>query len=179
MGDAGRWVQAGIDFIQLREKRMNAVELIGLARAILEEVAAFPHAGTQLLINGRADVAIAAGAAGVHLTSHPEELTPGQVRTVFASAGRPAPVIGVSCHTLEEVRRAHEAQVNFILFGPVFEKRVARQLIQDGSGLQALAFACQAAAGTPVLALGGVTLENTAACLAAGAAGIAAIRLFA
>jgi thiamine-phosphate pyrophosphorylase len=179
MGDAGRWVQDGVDFIQLREKRMNAAELIDLARTILEEIAAVPRAGTQLLINGRADVAIAAGAAGVHLTSHPDELSPEQVRTVFASAGSPAPVISVSCHTLDEVRRAHEAQVNFILFGPVFEKRVARQLIQDGSGLQALAVACQAAAGTPVLALGGVTLENTAACLAAGAAGIAAIRLFA
>jgi thiamine-phosphate pyrophosphorylase len=178
MGDAARWVHNGVNFIQLREKRMNAAELIGLARTILEEIAAIPNAGTRLLMNGRADVAIAAGAAGVHLTSHPDELTPEQVRAVFASAGSPAPVIGVSCHTLDDVRRAHEAQVNFILFGPVFEKRVARQLIQDGSGLEALAAACRAAAGTPVLALGGVTLENTAACLAAGAAGIAGIRLF-
>jgi len=88
-------------------------------------------------------------------------------------------VISVSCHTLDEVRRAHEARVDLILFGPVFEKRVARQLIQDGSGLKALEAACRAAEGTPVLALGGITLENTSACLAAGAAGIAAIRLFA
>ncbi len=179
IGDARRWAQGGVDFIQLREKKINSGELVDLARSIFEDVASVPGAKTRLLINGRPDVAIGAGAAGVHLTSHPDELTPQQVRTVFASAASSAPVISVSCHTLDEVRRAHEAQVDFILFGPVFEKRVARQLIQDGSGLEALAAACRTAAGTPVLALGGITMENAPECLAAGAAGIAAIRLFA
>jgi len=179
MGDGRRWAQDGIDYIQLREKKMNAAELTGLARTILEEIATMPQAKTKLLINGRPDVAVAAGAAGVHLTSHPDELTPEQVRTIFAVSTDDAPVISVSCHTLDEVRRAHEARVDLILFGPVFEKRVARQLIQDGSGLKMLEAACRAAEGTPVLALGGVTTENTADCVAAGAAGIAAIRLFA
>jgi thiamine-phosphate pyrophosphorylase len=179
IGDAGRWALSGVDFIQLREKKINSGELVDLARSILKDIASVPNARTQLLINSRPDVAIAAGAAGVHLTSQWEELTPEQVRAVFAAAGCAVPVISVSCHTLDEVRRAHDAQVDFILFGPVFEKRVARQLIQDGSGLEALAAACRAAAGTQVLALGGVTLVNTAECLAAGAAGIAGIRLFA
>ena len=177
--EAGRWAKDGIDYIQLREKKMNAGELTVLARRVLEEVAAVPGAKTRLLLNGRADVAIAAGAAGVHLTSHPDELTPVQVRSVFTGSTGREPVISVSCHTLDEVQRAHDARVDLILFGPVFEKRIARQLIRDGSGLEALTDACRAAAGTPVLALGGITLENTPACLDAGAAGIAAIRLFA
>ena len=179
MGDAARWAQDGIDFIQLREKKINAEELIDLARTMLEEIASVPDAKTRLLINGRPDVAIAAGAAGVHLTSHPDELTPTQVRAVYAASGSGEPVISVSCHTLDEVQRAHQQGADLILFGPVFEKRIARRLIRDGSGLEALSAACRAAAGTPVLALGGVTLQNAGACVDAGGAGVAAIRLFA
>jgi thiamine-phosphate pyrophosphorylase len=178
IGSARRWAADGVDFVQLREKEMNSGELVALARTILSEVAAVPEAQTRLLINGRADVAIAAGAAGVHLTSHPEELTAEQTRMVFAAEGVAEPLISISCHTLDEVKRAHKAGADLILFGPVFEKRIANQRITDGSGLKALESACRAAEGTPILALGGVTLENTSACLAAGAAGIAAIRLF-
>jgi thiamine-phosphate pyrophosphorylase len=178
-GDAARWATDGIDFIQLREKVMNTAGLIDLARSILEEIASVPGSRTRLLINGRADVAVAAGADGVHLTSHPNELTPEEVRRVFAQSAVREPVISISCHTLDEVQRAHDARVALILFGPVFEKRIANKHIRDGSGLKALRAACLAASTTPVLALGGVKLENTAACLSAGAAGIAAIRLFA
>jgi thiamine-phosphate pyrophosphorylase len=178
-GDAARWATDGIDFIQLREKVMNTAGLIDLARSILEEIASVPGSRTRLLINGRADVAVAAGADGVHLTSHPNELTPEEVRRVFAHSTLREPVISVSCHRFDEVKQAHDSGANLILFGPVFEKRIANQHITDGSGLRALEAACLAASTTPVLALGGVKLENTAACLSAGAAGIAAIRLFA
>jgi thiamine-phosphate pyrophosphorylase len=178
-GDAARWATDGIDFIQLREKVMNTAGLIDLARSILEEIASVPGSRTRLLINGRADVAVAARADGVHLTSHPNELTPEEVRRVFAQSAVREPVISISCHTLDEVQRAHDARVALILFGPVFEKRIANRHITDGSGLRALEAACLAASTTPVLALGGITLENTTACLSAGAAGIAAIRLFA
>jgi thiamine-phosphate pyrophosphorylase len=178
-GNAGRWSADGIDFIQLREKAMNAAGLTTLARSILEEVAGVPGSHTRLLINGRADVAVAAGADGVHLTSQPDELTPEEVRRIFAHSTFRQPVISVSCHHIDEVRQAHESGADLILFGPVFEKRVAKQHITDGSGLKALEAACLAASTTPVLALGGITLENTAACLSAGAAGIAAIRLYA
>jgi len=171
--DAARWATQRLDYVQLRDKRLPAGELVTLARTLLAHLGA-----TKLLINSRPDVAVACGAAGVHLTSAPGELTPAQVREVFSSAKAAAPALSISCHTLDEVRRAHESAVDLILFGPVFEKRVARQLIRDGSGLVLLREACRAAAGTPVLALGGITKENTADCLAAGAAGIAAIRLF-
>ncbi len=133
---------------------------------------------TKLLVNGRADVAVAAGADGVHLTSRPGELTAEQVRRVFAAAGRGAPLVSASCHTLEDVRRAVDGGVDLVLSGPVFEKRVAGEVVVAGVGLEALREACTAAAGKPVLALGGVTWENAALCLEAGAAGVAGIRLF-
>jgi thiamine-phosphate pyrophosphorylase len=197
--DAARLAASGIDYIQLRDKRSPAGELVIQARAILQSLSTFPH--THLLINSRADVALAAGAHGVHLTSRPGELTPAQIRTLFLGApfthgiiagewddepqasprpsSRQTPTTSISCHTLDEVTRAHQSGVDLILFGPVFEKRIANQLITDGSGLDLLHQAVLAANGTPVLALGGITHGNTQACLNAGAAGIAAIRLFA
>jgi thiamine-phosphate pyrophosphorylase len=179
--DAARLAAYGIDYIQLRDKRSPAAEVLAQARAILAALAPYPN--TRLLINSRADIALAAGAQGVHLTSRPGELTPAQIRTLFSSTPYSSPStpcsISVSCHTLDEVTHAHDSGADLILFGPVFEKRIANQLITDGSGLDLLHRAVLAANGTPVLALGGITHENTAACLAAGAAGIAAIRLFA
>ena len=83
----------------------------------------------------------------------------------------PAPVIAVSCHGVEETFRAASDQARFAVFAPVFEKNMT-----PGVGLAALHKACQAK--IPVLALGGVTLQNAASCLQAGAAGVAAIRLF-
>lgn len=175
--------RAGVDLIQLREKDFPARELERLARdamRAMRENRGPNH--TRLLINSRADVAIAAGADGVHLPA--DDVTASEARVIFSKTGVPAPVIGVSCHSLAEVRRAAENDASFVVFGPVFEKSGA-----SGQGLAALREACgkapahgmeaTAPAGTlPVLALGGVTVENAGACLAAGAAGIAAIRLF-
>jgi thiamine-phosphate pyrophosphorylase len=174
--DAERWAALGLDFVQLREKSLDAGELFRLAEAM---AAAFHAAGgkTKLLVNGRADVALAAGADGVHLTSRSDELTPAQVRWLYAQAGLDAPVVSVSCHSVEEAARA--SGVDLILFGPVFEKRVAGAVVVQGAGLEALRTACRAAGSTPVLALGGVDAENAAACVEAGASGVAGIRLFA
>jgi thiamine-phosphate pyrophosphorylase len=171
---ARRWATDSINFVQLREKHTDAGPLTTLARKLLAALG--PH--TKLLINGRTDVAIAAGAAGVHLTASPDELTPHQVRRVFALAGRPEPTISVSCHTLEAAQRARDAGVNMILFGPVFEKRVDGALAVNGVGLGALQRVCAAVAPLKVLALGGVTRNNAQQCIDAGAAGIAGIRLF-
>ncbi len=149
-----------------------------------------------LLINSRADVAIAVRADGVHLTSSPGELTPAQVRAVYSEAGLLPPTVSLSCHTLAEVVAARGPRARFgsgdelclapdpattpdlILFGPVFEKRIGDQPVAKATGLELLRQACAAAAPIPVLALGGITEENAADCLDAGAAGIAAIRLF-
>jgi thiamine-phosphate pyrophosphorylase len=173
---AQRWASEGVEYVQLREQYLAAGELAALARAMLQ---IFSGTETKLLVNTRADVAAATGADGVHLTSHPDELTAEQVRRVFARAGRPRPVVSGSCHSVKEVARAAAAGVGLILFGPVFEKRVAGEVVVPGVGLESLRKAYVAASGVPVLALGGVTEDNTAACLDAGAAGVAGIRLFA
>jgi thiamine-phosphate pyrophosphorylase len=174
---AFRWAADGIDFIQLREKDLRAADLAVLARKILSIIAS-AASSTKLVINSRPDIAMASGAHGVHLTAGPDELTPTQVRTLYALSIRPARVITISCHTLEDVHRARVNQADAILFAPVFEKIVAGNIITPGQGLDQLRAACLAASPIPVYALGGVTQTNARSCLDAGAAGIAGIRLF-
>ena len=177
--------EASVDYLQLREKDLEAGALASLARKLLAVLRSKPHP-PRLLINSRADVAAAVGADGVHLTSATGSLTPADICQLYASAGLPHPIVSVSCHTLAEVAAARESAATLILFGPVFEKVVAAHeaqqatetLIAEGIGLNLLHLACAAAAPTPVLALGGITPENTPAAIAAGAAGIASIRLF-
>ena len=175
--EASRWIAEGIDFIQLREKDLPAANVAALAREILQTIAA-KASPTKILINCRPDVALATGAHGVHLTAHVDELTIAQVRSLYDSLNRTAPIITISCHALEEVHRARVSQADAILFAPVFEKIIAGQTITPGQGIDRLRAACLAASPIPVYALGGVTLEKAAACLDAGAAGIAGIRLF-
>ena len=174
--DAERWATQGVDLVQLRAKTLQTGALAGLGHSILSDIAK-TGTGVRLLINGRADVAIAIGAAGVHLTAREDELTPTQVRVLYRHAGLTSPIVSVSCHTLEEVTRARDNDADLILFGPVFEKRIG-QVVTDGVGLSLLAKACEQAKPVRVLALGGVTPDNAPSCIAAGAAGFAAIRAF-
>jgi thiamine-phosphate pyrophosphorylase len=174
-----RWSHEGVDYVQLREKPMATGELVKLAAAMLAVLR--EHGSTKLLVNGRPDVAVASGADGVHLTALEGELTVAQVREVFRAAGAGRPVISVSCHMVEEVRRAVADGVDLILFGPVFEKRVEGEMVGEGVGLDLLQEACEAAdgaSGVPVLALGGVTWPRAELCIEAGASGVAGIRLF-
>lgn len=169
-----QWAADGIDYIQLREKNLHTADLTALARSILEILHNTP---TKLLINSRPDIAIATGAHGVHLTSAPGQLTPSQIRELHVTTKLPPPIVSVSCHTLAEVEQARN-HADLILFAPVFQKSIAGQIVASGQGLEALHTACLTAAPTPVYALGGITTENAATCLQAGAAGIAGIRLF-
>jgi thiamine-phosphate pyrophosphorylase len=176
--------RARVDYIQLREKDLSARELEMLARDALTAVRNSTPLGTEnrelrtrLLINSRTDVALAAGADGVHLRA--EDVAPNEVRHVLeVSAHRPPAtghfLVAASCHTAADVFRAESEKADFAVFAPVFEKRGAAGT--PAAGLAALREACQAK--IPVLALGGITLENAASCLNAGAAGIAGIRLF-
>jgi thiamine-phosphate pyrophosphorylase len=174
---AARWASYGIGLIQLREKDLPAAALTVLARTILRSIA-LAGSSTRLIINSRPDIALATGAHGVHLPASPEELTPTQVRDLYANANLPAPIITVSCHTLEDVSRARQNKADAVLFAPVFEKMVAGEIVAPGQGLDRLRAACAAASPITVYAMGGVTLENAQSCLDAGAAGIAGIRLF-
>jgi thiamine-phosphate pyrophosphorylase len=162
----------GVDFIQLREKDLPTRDLETLARAArLGTENREPP--TALLINSRSDVALACGADGVHLPA--DDLSPSDVRRIWAKAGHTTrPLITVSCHSADEVARAASDGADFALFAPVFEKKDAPHV--SPVGFDQLREACRQK--IPVLALGGITLENARACLDAGAAGIAAIRLF-
>ena len=182
--------RAGVDYIQLREKDLSSRELEMLARDALSAVRnSTPlrtenrELRTRLLINSRTDVALAAGADGVHLRS--DDIGPHEVRHVLeASAHRPPAtghfLVAASCHTAADVFRAESENADFAVFAPVFEKKDAPlfflKTTTQPTGLAALREACRAK--IPVLALGGVTLENAASCLNAGAAGVAGIRLF-
>jgi thiamine-phosphate pyrophosphorylase len=169
-------VSCGIGFIQLREKDLPARELEALAREALRIVrrpGAEARETTRLLINSRTDVAVACGAGGVHLRS--DDISPSEVQRIWAQAGQSSrAVISVSCHSVLEVTRAASQRADFAVFAPIFEKRDAPQA--SSAGLDGLREACRKK--IPVVALGGVTLENARACLDAGASGVAAIRLF-
>jgi thiamine-phosphate pyrophosphorylase len=166
---AARWfadlAAAGVDAVQLREKHLADLTLYQLALAART---ALPHP-IRLLVNGRADVALAAGADGVHLPA--DGLPAGALR---ARLGERL-LLGVSTHRLEEVERARRLGADYVVFGPIYETP-AKAGHAGPLGPRALARA--AAVGIPVYALGGVTLERFAEIAAAGAAGIAAIRLF-
>jgi len=168
----------GVDHIQLREKGLSTRELEELAgeaiRLIREERAANDQrTSTCLLINSRTDVALAVGADGVHLRS--DDISASEVRNVWKQAGRSSgPIVSVSCHSSEEVHHAASEGADFVVFAPVFEKNTVAGAAP--TGLRALRQACREK--IPVMALGGVTLENAGACAEAGAAGIAGIRLF-
>jgi thiamine-phosphate pyrophosphorylase len=185
LDQAEKLAETGVDYIQLREKDVAPGRLASLAQKLLGILRAKAN-GPKLLINSRADVAVAVGADGVHLTSAAGSLTPADIRQLYASAGLPEPIVSVSCHALSEIPPARAAEANLILFGPVFEKvssgndghAASDILVDDGIGLNLLHLACATASPTPVLALGGITAENTPATIAAGAAGIAAIRMF-
>jgi thiamine-phosphate pyrophosphorylase len=160
-------IAAGVDYIQLRENDLSARALEEFALRTVNREPGTSPASTRFLINSRVDIALAAGAQGVHLPAN--EISPADVRRIWR--GHHRPVIGVSCHSATEVRRATEEGADFVVFGPIFEKGGATP-----RGLGGLREACQRP--IPVLALGGVTLANAKSCLEEGAAGIAAIRLF-
>jgi thiamine-phosphate pyrophosphorylase len=163
---------SGLDFIQLRERDLQSRELELLAHEAVHRIRAV-NGRTRLLMNSRADIALAAGADGVHLRS--KDVSPEVVRKIWREAHGPGePVIAISCHCDAEVVAAEQAGADFVVFGPVFEKKGPPEI--RSTGLDALRETCNHK--VPVLALGGVTAQNAALCARAGAAGIAAIRLW-
>jgi thiamine-phosphate pyrophosphorylase len=161
-------VAAGIDLVQLREKRLSARALFELTR---QAVALTQDSRTRVLVNDRADIAAGANAAGVHLTRRSVDAA--TIRRTFGDAF----VIGVSTHSGEEARAAKEAGAHFIVFGPVFET-VSKREHGAPLGLERLSDVARELADFAVLALGGITVDNFSLCLNCGAAGIAGISLF-
>jgi thiamine-phosphate pyrophosphorylase len=161
-------IRSGIDLIQIREKDLDTrswLELVQSAAAL-----ACPS-GSRVVVNDRLDVARATGARGVHLSgqSMPAEAVRRAVPPDFW--------IGVSCHSAEEVWVAESAGADYALLGPIFGTE-SKRIYGPPLGLGVLERAARGARRLPVLALGGITVERAAECIAAGAAGIAGISIF-
>ena len=184
---------AGVDYIQLREKDLTVRELEQLAREAVQVIRG--EGPARLLINHRTDVALAAGADGVHLTS--SDIAASDARALAAGCGvEPRAgdlerrfLVAVSCHSAQQVRLAEAHGADFAVLAPVFEKVSARKAM-EGIGLDELrrvtptresdprVEAGESHRSFPVFALGGVDVERAPLCAAAGAAGIAGIRIF-
>jgi thiamine-phosphate pyrophosphorylase len=171
-------IEAGADWVQIREKDLPARELLALAREAVAAAAA-PNpdvaGNAAILINDRLDVALAAGASGVHLG---RESAPAREVVRWCRAGN-APAgfrIGVSCHSLEETREAEGAGADYVFFGPVYDTP-SKRAFGAPQGIKRLVEVCRSVR-IPVIAIGGVNAENAAECIRVGAAGIAAIRMF-
>ena len=162
---------AGVDWIQIREKHLSGRELAELANEALR-VAPAP---CRVLINDRLDVACAVGAAGVHLTE--QSISVADARKFVRERGLPASfLVGASTHSLDSARAAAESGANSLIVGPVFSTP-SKAAYGPPQGIERLATICRSAS-IPVLAIGGITPENAGECIAAGVAGIAAIRIF-
>ena len=160
-------VDAEVSLFQIREKSLQARVIFDLVARAAEITRGTK---TRLIVNDRSDIAGAAGADGVHLTTHslPAEVVRRMCGDEF--------VIGVSTHSLDEARVARDAGADFVVFGPVFETE-SKRAYGDPQGLDKLAEVARELDEFPVVAIGGITLDNIDECFHAGASGVAAIRL--
>lgn len=169
---------AGADWIQIREKDLCGGETLELARSAIQSIRALaPH--TRILVNDRVDVALAAGAGGVHLSENGFSVADARrLCDRFAhDSGKPLDfLIGVSCHSLGAALGATRDGADYIYFSPIFQTP-SKAFYGPPQGVERLRKICQAVQ-IPVIAIGGITLDNVASCYEAGAAGAAAIRLF-
>jgi thiamine-phosphate pyrophosphorylase len=159
---AAAWIAAGVDLLQIREPLLTARQLCELTRKVMR--LPNPH-GTRILVNDRADVAIACGADGVHLKD-------GSVLPEFFA--RPGFLVSIACHTVADAETARGA--NLIILAPIFAP-LSKEKSRPALGVEAIT-ALARATSVPILALGGVTSANARLCLEAGAAGIAGISCF-
>src|ERR1700722_15511377 len=156
-----------VDWVQIRDKDLGGRGLMDLVRRAM--ALPNPHSA-KILVNSRADVALAARAAGVHLPS--ASIAPHLWRTIAPAEF----LIGVSCHSLSDVLRAESEGADYVLFGPVFAP-LSKTSDLEPRGLEELRRVSRTVR-IPVLALGGITWGNAEACVEAGAAGVAGISMF-
>ena len=164
-------IARGVDFIQIREKDLSDRRLFELTRRVVEMARETPRAARcRVLVNGRADIAAAAGADGVHLASSGLRIS--DIRAWIPKNF----IVGVSVHTMREIRAACAEGADYIIAGHVFPT-ASKQGMGAALGVDFLRRACLAAS-VPILALGGITAERVPTVLQTGAAGVAGISLF-
>jgi len=168
----------GVDWIQIREKDLSGRDCALFTREARQRAAksqANDGPRTRIVVNDRLDVALTENADGVHLGE--KSLPAAEAKRLVAEGGERSDfIVGVSCHSLEAARSAARGGADYLFFGPVFATP-SKAAFGAPQGLERLATVCREIS-IPVLAIGGITLENASACFAAGALGIAAIRLF-
>ena len=165
---------AGVDWIQIREKDLTGQRLLALARESVR-IGSATAPTARIFVNGRLDVALAAGAAGVHLAG--ESLPVGAaIRWCRSGNAQQGFLIGVSCHTLDEAKTADSLGADCVFFGPIFDTP-SKRIFGPPQGIYCLGEVCRSV-GVPVIAIGGINESNAAGCIGAGAKGVAAIRLF-
>lgn len=155
-------VSGGVNVIQLREKLLPGRLLFELARDVVTELA---ETNALVMVNDRADIAVAAGAAGVHLRE--SSMSPDIVRRDF-----PNLVIGVSTHSTGAALAAASGGADFVVYGPVFETPGK----SSPTGTEELARVIREVPHLPVIAIGGIESSNVERVLSSGAVGVAAIR---
>jgi len=164
---ADAWLDAGVRLIQLRAKRLESGPMLALADQLVSRAS---RSGATIIINDRADVAVLAGAAGVHLGQG--DLSPADARQIVG----PDRLVGLSTHAADQVKAGCEAPVSYIAIGPVFPTS-SKDDPDPVVGLEGVRRAVSIAgvSGLPVVAIGGITLEQAAAVREAGAASLAVI----
>ncbi len=157
--------RAGVRLIQFRDKRASSRELYERCREIAERAR---RAGVVFIVNDRSDVALTADADGVHVGQ--EDLPVELARRLLGTAK----LIGCSTHSVSQVAEAHRTSADYIAFGPIFPTK-SKERPDPVVGLDGLREA-RKATHKPLVAIGGVTLENARAVIEAGADSVAVIR---
>jgi thiamine-phosphate pyrophosphorylase len=173
--------EAGIDWVQIREKDLSGKQLSSLTRAAVAQTKQISERDGKLariLVNDRLDVALSARASGVHFgeNSLPVQNVRKWLDERLDLVSGEKFLVGASCHSLRAAMTAARDGADYIFFGPVFATP-SKAAFGAPQGLQQLGEVCSVVS-IPVLAIGGITRDNASGCVAAGAAGIAAIRLF-
>ena len=156
-------VQAKISLIQIREKQLSARLIFELTS---ETAKLTQNTKTKLLVNDRADIALAANADGVHLTSR--SLSAAVIKQNFPKNF----IVGVSAHTIEDAENARRQGADFATFSPIFTSPGKGEPL----GIEKLRAVCESLKPFPIIALGGIDTTNFTQVLEAGARGFAAIR---
>lgn len=162
---ARAFLDGGARFLQLRAKNLHSGPLLELSRDLVEAARPF---GAAIIVNDRADVARLAGAAGVHVGQ--EDLSPADARAVVGADA----IVGYSTHSLDQFERALAEPASYLAVGPVFGTST-KETGYDAVGVELVEAAARRAPTRPIVAIGGVTLENAASVWEAGACSVAVI----